>query len=113
MYNLLLANRNGSQGKIKIIPLIILIFLFVSSFSAEASIVATINHECVGDGCPICEHVQKMKALDALIDEMIATAFVVLLLAACLFSIVTAPVKNIILSVKSATLVGKMVRMNN
>jgi len=113
MYNMFLAKRYDSQRNVKIIALFILIFLIASSFSAEVFIVATANHDCAGDGCPICEHVHRMKALDVLIDQMIASAFVVLLLAVSLFVIAATPLKNIILSVKTTTLVGIMVRMNN
>jgi len=114
MYNMLLAgNRSGERGRLKIITLFILIFLIAASFSAEVLIIATINHECVGEDCPICEHVRKAKALDALIDELIASAVIVLILTACLFAVADAPFRNITLGIRSATLVGIKIRMNN
>ena len=113
MYSMRKANVNAGQNMPKIAALFFLIFLIICSYSAEVLIIANIHHECEGAGCPVCEKLQKARALDALIDEMMASAVIILILSAILFTVAEAPVKKIFIFHKPATLVGKMVRMNN
>lgn len=113
MYSMWKTDVKAGQNKFKIAALFFLIFLIICSYSAEVLIIANMHHECAGAGCPVCEKLQKVRALDALIDEIMASAIVVFILSAILFTAAATPVKKILIVGKSATLVGKMVRMNN
>ena len=108
MHSILRTDRN----RIRIIALFILIILIAASFTSEALIMAKVRHDCAGNGY-LSEYIKKAKTLDLLIVELLASASIVLILLVCLFAGAAAPVKNIILVVKSTTLIGKMVRMNN
>ena len=113
MHRIRKAETNTGRNMPRIAALFFLIFLIICSYSAEVLIIANIHHECEGAGCPVCEKLQKVRALDALIDEIVASVIIILILSTVLLAAAEMPVKKIMIVNKSTTLVGKMVRMNN
>jgi len=109
------ANYKGVHGRTRIIALIIFICLIFISYSAEAYILANAHHDCAGNDCPVCEHIQKAIALDVLIDKIINVAVIPLIMTAWLFlATIVCDKSNIYLLVPtSVTLIEAKVRMNN
>lgn len=100
-----------SKNNIKRVVMLAFLFFFViASVLAQAYIISNINHNCTGDGCPICAYIRQMETFLAQIG---AAAIIILIMIALLFAIISVPLILESIRVDFLTLISIKARMNN
>jgi len=100
------ANRHTWARRL---ALFFLIIYFVVFLTAHITIIANVNHECIGDGCPICKLFHNAETL---LKQIGKTAISVPVLFTALF-VTIAILMNGVFSHISSSPVNVKVRLNN
>ena len=101
--------RASHQTWMRRLALLFLIIFITVSLMAQITIIANANHECVGDGCPICKLVKNAKMLLKQIGKIVIAVSV---LQTALFIVVNIMINGLVCDTPF-TLVKIKVRMNN
>ena len=92
------------------LALLFLIVYIAVLLAASHAIITNANHECIGDGCPICKLIHNAEMLLEGIGKATASVFAtcLALLIIALFTVAAGLICN-----HSSTLINTKVRLNN
>ena len=102
--------RNCIQFKKRLIALSLLLCFFIVSLSASIFIIAQANHDCIGDGCPICAQLHNAQKL---LEQLGKTIVIISVVPVGLFTAFTARKKLHFFRLYPPTLVNVKTRLNN
>ena len=102
--------RNCIQFKKMLIASSLLLCFFIVYLSVSIFIIAQANHDCIGDGCPICARLHNAQEL---LEQVGKTTFIISAVAVGLFATFTDRKKLHFFSPYSPTLVSVKTRLNN
>ena len=102
--------RNRIQFNKRLIALLLLLCFFIASLSASIFIIAQANHNCIGDGCPICAQLHNAQKL---LEQAGKTAVIMSAVTVGLFTAFTTRKGLHFFRLYSPTLVSVKTRLNN
>ena len=100
--------RNCIQFKKRLIALSLLLCFFVVSLSVSIFIITQANHNCIGDGCPICAQLHNAYKL---LEQVGKTTIIIPVVG--LFTAFTTRKKLHFFKLYSPTLISVKTRLNN
>jgi hypothetical protein len=101
---------NCIHFKKRLIALLLLLCFFIVSLSATIFIIAQANHNCIGDGCPICAQLHNAHKL---LEQAGKTTIIMSAVAVGLFTAFTTRKGLHFFRLYSPTLVSVKTRLNN
>ena len=109
MYHAAQNNLQNKQIKIKRIALMLCVCFVVVFLFAQIYIITHVNHDCIGDGCPICELLRSMRTL---LNHIGTAVVIVFVMFTGLFAGIILAMKYIFDDIASVNLVDLKVRIN-
>ena len=105
-----LKNRlTNRQARTRLLAVLFLAFFLAVFLTAHITIIANANHECIGDGCPICMLIHNAGLLLKQIGIMVIAISVILLALFIMSAVMTL---RGLLCRHSTTLVQRKVKLN-
>ena len=95
--------------KRRIVAAVMCFALLLVMVSSAAYIVIEANHNCVGDGCPICHEIQICQQ----ILNTVGTALVSVAASLCATFLLTTPVRTLFRAAEAITLISLKVKLSD
>ena len=98
------------KARTRLLAALLLAFFLFIFLAAQITIIANANHECIGDGCPICKLIDNAEML---LKQIGKTIIAILVFHSALFFTAAVMMITDLLCRHSSTLVQIKIRLNN